>query len=76
MENVGFGLTGSAWNGGSGFWPDWNGLEWRKFVSAGLECFWNGRSRFGPDWNGLARQKSIVCPTEMVCKNERNSKRD
>jgi hypothetical protein len=30
MDEVGFGLTGMACNGGSRFWPDWNGLEWRK----------------------------------------------
>jgi hypothetical protein len=27
MEKVGFGLTGIAWNVGSWFLPDWNGLE-------------------------------------------------
>jgi hypothetical protein len=25
MEEVGFGLTGMAWNRGRWFWPDWNG---------------------------------------------------
>jgi hypothetical protein len=37
MEEVGFGLTGMAWIGGSRFWPDWNGLEWRKSVLAELK---------------------------------------
>jgi hypothetical protein len=32
MEEVGFGLTFMAWNGGSRFWPDCNVLEWRKSV--------------------------------------------
>jgi hypothetical protein len=27
IEEVGFGLTGMVWYGGSGFWLDWNGLE-------------------------------------------------
>jgi hypothetical protein len=34
MEVLGFGPTGMAWNGGSWFWPDSNGLEWRKSVLA------------------------------------------
>jgi hypothetical protein len=32
MGKVVSGLTGMVWNGGSWFWPDWNGLEWRKLV--------------------------------------------
>jgi hypothetical protein len=32
MEEVGFGLSRMAWNGGSQFWPDWISLEWRKLV--------------------------------------------
>jgi hypothetical protein len=31
MEEVGFGLSGMAWNGGCRYWPDWNGLEWSRF---------------------------------------------
>jgi hypothetical protein len=34
MEEVGFGLTEMAWNGGSWFWPDWNGSELRKLFLA------------------------------------------
>jgi hypothetical protein len=34
MEEVGFGLTEMAWNGGSRFWPEQNGLERRKLVLA------------------------------------------
>jgi hypothetical protein len=26
-REVGFGLTGMDWNGGSWFWPYWNGLD-------------------------------------------------
>jgi hypothetical protein len=33
MEEVGFGWSRMAWNGGSQFWPDWNSLEWRKLVA-------------------------------------------
>jgi hypothetical protein len=32
MEEVGFGLSRMAWNGGSQFLPDWNSLEWMKLV--------------------------------------------
>jgi hypothetical protein len=32
IKKVGFGLTGIAWNVGSWFLPDWNGLELRKSV--------------------------------------------
>jgi hypothetical protein len=32
IEEVGFGLSRIAWNGGSQFWPDWNSLERRKLV--------------------------------------------
>jgi hypothetical protein len=32
MKEVGLGLTGMAWNGGSRFWLDWNGLEYKKSV--------------------------------------------
>jgi hypothetical protein len=62
MKEVGFGLSGMAWNGGSWFWPDWNGSEWRKFVLAKLKWLemkevsfglsgmaWNGGIRFWPD---------------------------
>jgi hypothetical protein len=34
MEEVSFGLTEMAGNEGSRFWPQWNGLEWRKLVLA------------------------------------------
>jgi hypothetical protein len=59
-------LTETAWNGGCGFWPDWNGLEWRKSVLVLLEWLgieevgfgltgmtWNDGSGFWSDWNGL-----------------------
>jgi hypothetical protein len=67
MEEVGFYLTGIAWNGGDRFWPDWNSLECKQSFLVGLEWLgieevgfgltgmdWNGGSRFWPDWNGLA----------------------
>jgi hypothetical protein len=34
MEEIGFGLTGMAWNEKNQFWSDWNSLEWRKSVLA------------------------------------------
>jgi hypothetical protein len=34
MEEIGFGLTGMAWNGGSRFWPELNGLKGRNSVLA------------------------------------------
>jgi hypothetical protein len=34
MKEVGFGWTEMAWNGASGFWPGWDGLEWKKLVLA------------------------------------------
>jgi hypothetical protein len=37
LEQIGFCLTGTAWNGKSPFWLDWSGLEWRKSVLACLE---------------------------------------
>jgi hypothetical protein len=37
MEEVRFGLSRMAWNGGSQFWPDWNSLEWKKLVLTRLE---------------------------------------
>jgi hypothetical protein len=46
IEKVGFGLTGIAWNVGSYFLPDWNGLE--------------GRKSFCPDWNSLDWSKSVL----------------
>jgi hypothetical protein len=30
MSEVDFGSTGMAWNRGSWFWHDWNGLERKK----------------------------------------------
>jgi hypothetical protein len=39
MEEVVFGLTEMAWNGGSLFRLDWNVLEGWKSVWAGLEWF-------------------------------------
>jgi hypothetical protein len=39
MEDFGFGLTEMTWNGGSQFWPDWNGLERRTSFLASLEWF-------------------------------------
>jgi hypothetical protein len=32
MKEIGFSPTGMVWNGGIWFWPDCNGLEWRKMV--------------------------------------------
>jgi hypothetical protein len=32
MSEVDFGSTGMAWNRGSHFWHDWNGLERKKYV--------------------------------------------
>jgi hypothetical protein len=58
IEEVRFSLTGMAWNGGSRFWwtgmfwngrsgfcPDWNSLEWRKWALARLE--WLGIEEVG-----------------------------
>jgi hypothetical protein len=49
MEEVSFGLTGIAWNGGSRFWTGFKerksiltkpeGLKWRRSVLAGIERF-------------------------------------
>jgi hypothetical protein len=39
------GPTGMAWNGGSRFWPVWNGLEWRKMLFSRLE--WLGMEEIG-----------------------------
>jgi hypothetical protein len=52
MEEVGFGLTGIAWNGGSQFWPNWKGLEWRKSVLASLE--WLVMEEVGFGLTGIA----------------------
>jgi hypothetical protein len=73
MEEVGLGVTGMAWNKGIWFLPDWNGLDWRKSISTGLEGLrmeenglgrtgiaWNGRSQFWPDWNSLEWKKSVL----------------
>jgi hypothetical protein len=32
MEEVGFVLTGIAWSGAICFWPNWNGMEWKKLI--------------------------------------------
>jgi hypothetical protein len=42
MEEVGFGLSRKAWNGGSQFLPDWNSLEWMKLVLTWLEWLVDG----------------------------------
>jgi hypothetical protein len=47
MKEVGFSLTVMAWNGGSRFCSDWNGLEWRKLVLAGLKCLGMAKVGFG-----------------------------
>jgi hypothetical protein len=52
MEEVGFGLTGMVGNGGSRFWPDWNGWKWRKVFGI-TRMIWNGGNRFWPDWNAF-----------------------
>jgi hypothetical protein len=52
MEEFGFGLTGMAWNGGSQFWPDWRGLEWKKSVLACLA--WLGIEEVGFGLTGMA----------------------
>jgi hypothetical protein len=45
MVEVSFSLTVLARNGGSRFWPDWTGLEWRKLVlPTGMA--WNRESQF------------------------------
>jgi hypothetical protein len=48
MENVGLGLTVMAWNKGIWFLPDWNGMEWRKSILAGLEGLVMEEVGFGP----------------------------
>jgi hypothetical protein len=73
MEEVSFGLTGIVWNEEGRFWPDLNGLRWRKSVLARLkwlgmkefsfgltEKAWNGGSQFWPDWNSLEWRKSVL----------------
>jgi hypothetical protein len=86
MEKVGFSLTGMAWNGGSQFCHDCNGLESRKLLINLLECLgmyevifcrtgmaWYRGSRFWPNWNGLEtdEQKSIF---KKRTKKEANKK--
>jgi hypothetical protein len=59
------GLTGIAWNGGSRFWPDWNGLEVRiEEICFGLNGLaWNGGSQFWPGCTGMAwNEESQVWP--------------
>jgi hypothetical protein len=73
MEEFGFGLTEMAGNEGNQFWPEWNGLEWRKLVVARLEWLGieevsfgltempgNEGSRFWPEWNGLECRKLVL----------------
>jgi hypothetical protein len=61
MEEVGFGQTGMAWNGGSRFWPDWNGLERRKSILARLE--WLGMKEVGFGLTEIASNEgSFVAP--------------
>jgi hypothetical protein len=68
-----FSLTGMAWNGGSQFWHDCNGLESKKSLINELECLgmekviffriwmaWCKGSRFWPNWNGLEWRKSVL----------------
>jgi hypothetical protein len=59
MEEVSFGLTRSAWNGGSLFWPDYNGLELelkkgmrKKNTRASLD--------HGRDFVALGKNKTIL----------------
>jgi hypothetical protein len=65
MEEVGFPPAKKAWNKGSWFWfdcrtwkgesqfwPDWNGLEWRKSVLARLE--WLEMEKVGFSLIGIA----------------------
>jgi hypothetical protein len=47
MSEVGFCLTGMAWNGGSPFCPDWNSLDWSKSVLAELEWLGMEKVSFG-----------------------------
>jgi hypothetical protein len=62
-----------AWNKGRRFWPDLNGLEWRKLVLAQLKWFvmeevgfnltqtaWNRESRFWPNINGLSKDLHVA----------------
>jgi hypothetical protein len=49
MKEVGFGLTGMAWNEGSWFWLDWKIFKLRKLVFGLIIMPWNGKSRFWPD---------------------------
>jgi hypothetical protein len=37
MEDIGFGLTGMAWNRGSRFWLSWIGLNWRTLGLSSLK---------------------------------------
>jgi hypothetical protein len=47
VEEVGFGLTKMAWNGGSRFLSDWNALEWRKSGLAQMKWVGMNEVRFG-----------------------------
>ena len=47
IEEVDFGLTQMAWNGGS--WFGLTGMEEVDFGLTGMD--WNGRSWFWTDWN-------------------------
>jgi hypothetical protein len=78
MEEVGFDLTGMAWNRGSRFCPDWNGLEgrksflsdcnsleWRKLFLVSLNVVELGKSVLAClEWLGLAEVLSLY----LICR--------
>jgi hypothetical protein len=62
-----------AGNEGSRFWPQWNGVEWRKLVLARLKWLGIEEVSFGPtemagnkgsqfwlQWNGLEWRKLVL----------------
>jgi hypothetical protein len=53
-------MTGTLGMVKVGFWPNWNGLEWRKTIMTGLE--WHGMEEVGfcPDRNGLEWRMSVL----------------
>jgi hypothetical protein len=52
MEELNIGLTEIAWNGGSHFWHNYNGLEYNRSVMACLE--WLGIEETGFGLTGMA----------------------
>jgi translation elongation factor EF-1beta len=64
MEEIGFGLTGMAWNRGSRVWPDWNSLERTKSVLARLEHL--GIESVGFSLEGLGEKEVGFGLTEIA----------